>query len=298
LLAPVRELLRAELFSEHDGGLRFRHDLLREAVLATLPASAHRALQRQAVDAMIASGVPPVEVAVALAASATQGDVAAVRTLHAAVDALATSDPHTAADLSRRALDLSSATDPLRRTLVAQTALLLHAAGRVAEGKAFLDGVLREALPVEYESDVRLGIARMIALAPDVRAEAGRHALELPGMPPALRARHLTVLVHNLTVGGYLEQARDLMAEATEAVETSAGPNAAFALELAEGGLAAGHGDYGRSLALIESRPGRIGATTRPSSSAGRSRSKAGRARRGTPAGCGGGCARWACAGG
>ena len=62
LLAPVDELLRTELFAEFDGALGFRHDLLREAVQATLPASAHRALQRQAVDALIVTGVPPVEV--------------------------------------------------------------------------------------------------------------------------------------------------------------------------------------------------------------------------------------------
>jgi hypothetical protein len=56
LLAPVDELLRAELFFEFDGALGFGHDLLREAVQATLPASAYRALQRQAVNALIATG--------------------------------------------------------------------------------------------------------------------------------------------------------------------------------------------------------------------------------------------------
>jgi hypothetical protein len=133
LLTPVDELLRADLLTEDDGLLAYRHDLIREAVRDTLPLTALRALQRQAVDALLAAGSPPVEVAAQLAASAEPGDQAAVRTPREAARALGSSDPGAAADLTRRALELAGAGDPLRGPLAAETALLLHAAGRVEE---------------------------------------------------------------------------------------------------------------------------------------------------------------------
>ena len=164
LLEPVDELLRAELLTEDEGRLTFRHDLIREAVRDTLPASARRALQRQAVDVLIGAGAPPVEVAVQLAESADFGDQVAIRALHDAANALAASDPATAADLSLRAFELAPANNSLRGRLAAETALSLHAAGRTAEGKAFVDGVLGQVLPADQEAEVRLSIAGMFAL--------------------------------------------------------------------------------------------------------------------------------------
>ena len=76
-----------ELLTEDEGRLTFRHDLIREAVRDTLPASARRALQRQAVDVLIGAGAPPVEVAVQLADSAEFGDQVAIRALHDAANA-------------------------------------------------------------------------------------------------------------------------------------------------------------------------------------------------------------------
>ena len=65
------------------------------------------------------------------------------------------SNPGAAADLARRALELAGAGDPLRGPLAAETALLLHAAGRVEEGKSFAGHVLGEALSVEQEAECR-----------------------------------------------------------------------------------------------------------------------------------------------
>ena len=131
--------------------------------------------------------------------------------------------------------------------------ILLHAAGRIEEGKDFADQVLRQLMPVDQEAEVRLTLAGMIALAPDVRAAAGLRALELPSLSPVLRARHLTVLTHNLLVSGSPERAEALVPEARDMVATTADPTAAFALELAEGGLAYARGDFRRSLELINS---------------------------------------------
>ena len=55
----------------------------------------------------------------------------------------------------------------------------LHAAGRIEEAKAFADSRMREVLPVAQEAEVRLGIAGMWLVSPDVRVDASREALKL-----------------------------------------------------------------------------------------------------------------------
>jgi DNA-binding CsgD family transcriptional regulator len=259
LLERVDELLRADLLTEDDGLLTYRHDLICEAVRDTLPRTALRALQRQAVDALLAAGSPPVEVAAQLAASAEPGDQVAVRTLHEAARVLGSSDPGAAADLTRRALGLAGLEDPLRGPLVAETALLLHAAGRVEEGKSFADDALGEALSVQQEAEVRLSIAWMIAVSADVRAEASRRALALPGLPQDLQARHLARLVHNLVSAGWPQDGRKLLGKARHAVRSAGDADATFTLAVSEALLDYTRGSFDPALESIEAVSRRSG---------------------------------------
>ena len=259
LLERVDELLRADLLTEDDGLLTYRHDLIGEAVRDTLPRTALRALQRQAADALLAVGSPPVEVAAQLAASAEPGDQLAVCTLREAARALGSSDPGAAADLTRRALELAGPGDPLRGPLAAETALLLHAAGRVEEGKSFADHALGEALSVQQEAEVRLSIAWMIAVSADVRAEASRRALVLAGLPGDLRARHLARLVHNLVSAGWPQDGRKLLGKARHAVRSAGDPDATFTLTVSEALLEYTRGTFGPGLERIEAVSRRSG---------------------------------------
>ncbi|WP_162940216.1 ATP-binding protein [Gryllotalpicola protaetiae] len=252
LLAPVDELLAADVLAESGDRLAFGHDLLREAVRGALPASALRALERQAVDVLLAAGSPAVEIAAQLAASAEPGDYVAVETLQSAASALARSDPDAAADLSRRALELAGPRHPARVALVTQTVLHLHAAGRVREGKAFADDVLRQALTAEQEAEVLLGIANMYGLSADLRAEAGVRALALPDLPDRLRTRHLAYLAHNRTTGGRPEEAAALMPELRAAVKRMGDVPARYALELVESGLHYLKSDFSDACRWIE----------------------------------------------
>ncbi len=231
LLGPVEELIHYGLLVERDEKLAFNHDLTLEAVRASLPVPVRRALDRQAAALLIAGGALPVEVATQLAASAEPGDELAIATLLKAAEALGPTDPGAASDLSQRALELAPRKHPLRGPLVAQTAVWLHAAGRARDAKAFADTALREVLPPEQEAVVRLSIAGMIAISHDVRAEAGRQALALPGLRADLRARHL---------------------DARMAVQQSHGVDGQFVLELAESALAYADGRFGQALELLE----------------------------------------------
>ena len=234
LLTPVAELIRNEVFIEAGGALSFSHDLVRNAVRAGQPSSSVQALDRQVAAALLDAGALPVEVATQLAASAIRGDELAITTLLKASDALAATDPGQAADLARRALDLSPDSHPLKGPLVARVAVLLHAAARTEEATAFADSALRDTLPADQEAQVQLGIAKLFAISPELRAEACRRALALPDVPADLRARLLTQLVYNLVVGVHPEQARELLEEARKAVDQSDDSVARFTLQLAE----------------------------------------------------------------
>ncbi len=252
LLAPVDELVRADLLAESDGRLMFRHDLTLEAVRASVAVSVLRSLDRQAASVLLAGGALPVEVATQLAESAEPGDELAIATLLKAAEALGTTDPGAAADLGQRALDLASWRHPLRGPLVAQTAVWLHAAGRGEDAKAFADTALHQVFPAEQEAEVRLSIAGMFAISSDVRAEECRQALALPGLPPDLRVRHLALLFHNLVTAGRRDDARAMLEEVTLAVQTSADVAGRFALELAESGLMYADGEFPGALEMVE----------------------------------------------
>jgi len=188
LLDPVQELIGSGLLAEGGEMLSFTHDLNREAVRASQPSSAVDALDRQVASALLAAGALPVEVATQLASSAAPGDELAITTLMKASDALGGTDPGQAADLARRAFDLTTEHHPLRGPLVARAAILLNAAARSEEAQAFADGALRQALPALQEAQVRLSIASLFSISPEVRAESCRRALDLAGLPPDLRS--------------------------------------------------------------------------------------------------------------
>jgi DNA-binding CsgD family transcriptional regulator/tetratricopeptide (TPR) repeat protein len=252
LLVPVAELIRADFFVEDGEALTFRHDILQEAVLESMPSSARRALARQAVSELLRSGAPAVEVAEQLAESAEPGDSEAIDILTRAAKALGASDPSAASELTQRTLELIPREDPRRGPLVADVAVLLHAAGRPEEATSFADVALSELLPPAQESEVRYGIAGMFSLSPDVRAEAGRKALALSGLGAADRARHLARLVHNTIAAGRRAEAEALLGEAKDEIAAHGDEASIFSLGLATGGLLYTEGDFGGALERIE----------------------------------------------
>jgi DNA-binding CsgD family transcriptional regulator len=251
LLPSVERVIEAGILGEREDRLGFRHDLIREAVRLASAPSARRALDRQAADVMLARGALPVEVALQLAASADPGDEVAIATLLAAAEGLATNDPGASADLSRRALELAPERHPLRGPLVVQTAMSLHAAGRIDQAKAFADNAMRGVLPAAQEAAVRLGIAGMWSVSPDVRVHASREALKLKGLPEQLRLAHMATLAYNLVVAGRTDEAKTALSDAV-AAGAPLDNVARFPLALSEAGLHYAGGDFAAALASFE----------------------------------------------
>src|SRR6267154_1819273 len=237
LLAPVSELLEANLLVERDAKLAFWHDITREAVRASVPGTARRALDRQAAGVLLEAGALPVEVGAQLAASAELGDEVAIATLLDAAKTLATTDPETAAAFGRRALEIAPPHDPRRGEIVGTTAIALHIAGNSEQAIEFADRALRETLPAVQEAEVRLSIAGMFAISPEIRIGAGRLALNLPELPAVLRARHLASLFHNLVTAGRIQDARAVLEDARAALGSTEDARASFTLRVAESAL-------------------------------------------------------------
>jgi DNA-binding CsgD family transcriptional regulator/tetratricopeptide (TPR) repeat protein len=253
LLAPVGELLEANLLVERDEKLAFWHDITREAVRASVPVTARRALDRQAAGVLLEAGALPVEVAVQLAASAQPGDEVAIATLLDAAETLVTTDPDTVAQFGQRALEIAPLHHPQRGEIVGTTAIALHIAGNSEQAIAFADRALRETLPALQEAEVRLSIAGMFAISPEIRIGAGRLALNLPDLPETLRARHLACLFHNLVTAGRLEEARAVLEDARAAVGSAHDARSSFTLRVAESALDYADDRFGPSLELITS---------------------------------------------
>jgi DNA-binding CsgD family transcriptional regulator len=251
LVDPVTDLLEADLFVDDGDRLTFRHDLIREAVRAGMPNSVRRGLDRQAADVLIASGALPTEVAFQLAESAEPGDDVAIETVLKASQQLAISDPEGAASLAQRGLELAPENHPLRGALVVQRVLSLFAAGLSEEGERFAGAALRRTLPAREEARVRLSVATMFDICPEVRAETARAGLALPGLDTELTTWLWDSLLHSLIVAGRSDEALAIEPTAREASYASADEACWMAFELPESAIHYQLLDFDRALGAI-----------------------------------------------
>src|SRR5207244_4135482 len=131
LSTTLAEPLRARVLEDDGTRLRFRHDLIRDAIYEDLPASVRGALHREAGQRLAAAGAPAAQVAEHLARGARRGDAEAIGWLARAARQAAVTSPGVAADLFGRAIGLTRETDEGRDRLMAERAGTLMLAGRV-----------------------------------------------------------------------------------------------------------------------------------------------------------------------
>ena len=108
----MREAIQAHVLADEDGRLRFRHDLIRDAIYADIPQSARLALHGEAGRRLAERGAPVRQVAEQLARGAVTGDREAVAWITAAAEEAAQRSPDIAVDLFGRVLELMHPTDP------------------------------------------------------------------------------------------------------------------------------------------------------------------------------------------
>ena len=164
LIPAVEAILASGVLGEHGVLLRFRHDLIREAVYADMPSSLRLGLHREAAIRLADVGAPSSRVADQFARGATSGDPEAIDWLTRAAREAASTSPETAAELLQGAVGLMEATDPRRDLLEVERADSLMLGGQVIDAVATCQSVLARGHRPEADAParLRLGAALMV----------------------------------------------------------------------------------------------------------------------------------------
>jgi hypothetical protein len=222
IAGALREALAAGLVTEDGDRMAFRHDLVREAVDATLPRTVRQSLRRRAVEVMLRHGAPPSDVAELVMDVARPGDTEAIAILRRAAAETGRVSPAVASLLSRRALDLTPPGDPGRGALTAETLAYLVYAGRAAEAVTLMTVAAGDLADPAAEAEARLSLAHLsMQYAPADIVEQCQRALELPGVPAALRVQLLSFLSLGLDMLGDVGAAEQAARDAVEEARTS-----------------------------------------------------------------------------
>jgi predicted ATPase len=120
LAAVLGEAIGARVVDDDGVRLRFRHELIRDAIYQDQAVSVRRALHREAGQRLAGAGAPALQVAEHLARGAATGDTEAVSWLARAARQAAPRSPDVAAELLDRAAGLMAPEDPGRDRLFAE----------------------------------------------------------------------------------------------------------------------------------------------------------------------------------
>jgi DNA-binding CsgD family transcriptional regulator/tetratricopeptide (TPR) repeat protein len=185
LSVVLGEAIRARVLEDDGARLRFRHELIRDAIYQDLAGSVRRALHREAGQRLALAGAPALQVAEHLARGARTGDADAVRWLATAARQAAPRSPDIAADLLGRAAGLMAPGDPGRDRLLAEQASSLQWAGRMADAEATCRSLLVGDLDPATEGIVRICLGHVL-----LSSGRARHAL--PELDRACQSPMLT----------------------------------------------------------------------------------------------------------
>lgn len=200
LLPALEEAESAEVVVPSGDALTFRHDLLWRAVTETLSTPLRQSLHHQAGDMLLTRGGSAIAAATHLMHYARPGDTHAISGLDRAVQEVLPSSPTTAADLARRALDLTSQTAPDRFDRTVTAVYALTTAGRASEAAEIARAALHQATSPGQAARLRYELALLLLLAGqsvDAVAEAEKAVIE-PELQGEFRELAESVLLRGL----------------------------------------------------------------------------------------------------
>ena len=174
LAATLDPAISASILVEDGDRLRFRHDLIRDAVYEDMPRGIRMGLHREAGLRLADADAPALRVAEHLARGAAAGDAGAVAWLTRAARETATRSPEAAAELFGRAVELAERSDADR--LVVEEASSLLSAGRLPDAEARCRAALDRTTDPAVEESLRNCLAQ--ALIAQGRTSDGLRELE------------------------------------------------------------------------------------------------------------------------
>jgi len=158
LTDPLVEAINAGLLTDDGGVVRFRHELLRQAVYEDLPPSGRRALHHAIAEHLLAAGRGCAAAAPHVLATAEPGDSAAVDVLRKAAHEVLDTMPTTAVTFIRQAFDLVGANDPARGEIGVDAVSILLADRQFDEATRFADALLATPVSADVRARVRLSL--------------------------------------------------------------------------------------------------------------------------------------------
>ncbi|MEW9528743.1 AAA family ATPase [Microbispora sp. NPDC049125] len=164
LLPMLEEAMSAGIVKSSGDELTFRHDLLWQAVVESIPAPVRRALHHDVGEMLLKRGGSAVPAATHLIHSAGHGDASALLALDQAAQEVLRSSPQTAADLALRALELSGSTDPGWFCRAATAVDALTVIGRLSEAADLARAALGRA-PACHAPRLRCALAHILLLS-------------------------------------------------------------------------------------------------------------------------------------
>ncbi|MBB5160745.1 AAA family ATPase [Mycobacterium sp. AZCC_0083] len=157
----VEPAVRAGVLDDEGGRLAFRHDLLRQAVYADIPASLRQSMHRAAAQQMLVSGQGAVAAAPHVLRCAIVGDLEAVDLLRQAAKVSDEVTPDTAAELSQRAFALLTPSDAIWSATGLEALRAFNIAGRGGEAMAVADTLLASTtLDEETFAQIQIDVAQ------------------------------------------------------------------------------------------------------------------------------------------
>ncbi|TDW93448.1 regulatory LuxR family protein [Kribbella pratensis] len=159
VLRSLRPLLNEGMITERAGQLVFRHELLREAVLADLPAEAVRLVHRDVASILLDRGESPVDVASHLLAGVGPGDADLAAAVTSASERLVATSPGQAAELARRALDISADDAGQWLESAPRVAMVLTQVGELDEARDVLSRAVARGIDGDSEARGRAALS-------------------------------------------------------------------------------------------------------------------------------------------
>ena len=213
----------AGLLVDRETQFEFRHDLVRDELLATMPAAVRASLHRRMIDALRAARSPIAElVPHLLRVNVTAADA---DLLLAAAQA---TTPATALVLLDRALQVIEAGSPKHSEIAVARVAALMWSGNAPESLLAGAALLEQNLDDEFASELRSTRIRSLYLSGRAALAVDSHEPFPDSAKPAFRARELADLALAATIARRFDLGREL---ATRAMEISDDASAAvFAL--------------------------------------------------------------------
>ncbi len=162
LSVALAHAARAGVVDDDGTRLRFRHDLIRDALYQDLPGGVRLGLHREAGRRLAAEGAPATQVAEHLARAATPGDTEVIHWLIQGARQAAATSPTGAASLLARAAGLVDPADPAQDNLLAEQAEVLLQAGQLAEAEAACRTLIIRDRDPSVTAEVRVCLGRTL----------------------------------------------------------------------------------------------------------------------------------------